>query len=80
MYANPCSGKWKLAATPIDYEHSSARFYVSSKHAAYEITNVDEVLKIFLNNSAETIANTQGQEWVSAGKEKKHKWVASKQT
>jgi len=58
----PMFCKWKLAATPIDYEHSWARFYVSSKHAPYEITNVDEVLKIFLNNSAETIANTQGQE------------------
>jgi hypothetical protein len=62
MHSNPCAGKWKLAKTPIDYEHSSARFYISSKHAAYEVTNVDEILKIVLNSSAETIANTQGKE------------------
>lgn len=62
MHANPCTGKWKLAKTPIDYEHSSARFYISSKHAAYEVTNLDEVLKIVLNKSAETTANAQSNE------------------
>jgi len=62
MHANPCTGKWKLAKTPIDYEHSSARFYITSRHAAYEVTNVDEILKIILNNSAETTANAQGNE------------------
>jgi REP element-mobilizing transposase RayT len=62
MHANPCTGKWKLAATPIDYEHSSAMFYISSKHAAYKVANVNEVLKIVLNNSAETTANTQSKE------------------
>jgi len=61
MHVNPCAGKWKLASTPIDYEHSSARFYISSRHAGYEVTNVDEILKIILNNSAETTANTQGK-------------------
>ena len=61
MHANPCVGKWKLALTPIDYEHSSARFYISSNHAGYEVTNVDETLKIILNDSAETTVNTQGK-------------------
>ena len=61
MHANPCSGKWNLAPTPIDYEHSSARFYISSRHAAYRVTNVDEVLKIILNTSAETTADTQSK-------------------
>lgn len=62
MHANPCAGRWKLAPTPIDYEHSSARFYISSKHAAYKVTNVDEVLKLILNNSTETTANAQSQQ------------------
>jgi len=62
MHANPCTSKWKLAKTPVDYEHSSARFYISSRHAAYEVTNVDEVLKIILNKFAETKANAQGNE------------------
>ena len=60
-HGNPCAGKWKLAKTPIEYEHRSARFYISSKHAAYEVTNVEEVLKRLLNNSAETMADTQTQ-------------------
>jgi hypothetical protein len=60
MHANPCAGKWKLCKTPVDYEHSSARFYISSRHAAYKVTNVDEILKII--NSAETTANAQGNE------------------
>jgi REP element-mobilizing transposase RayT len=59
MHSNPCAGKWKLVKTPIDYEHSSARFYISSRHGAYQVTNIDEVLKIVLDNSAET--TTQGQ-------------------
>jgi hypothetical protein len=59
---NPCTGKWKLAPTPIDYEHSSVRIYISSRHAAYKVTNVDEILRTMLNNSAETTANAQSQE------------------
>lgn len=61
MHSNPCAGKWKLCKTPIDYEHSSARFYISSKHAAYQVTNVDEVLKMILNNTAETTGNAQSK-------------------
>jgi len=62
MHANPCTGKWKLANTPIEYEHSSARFYITGKHAAFAVTSIDEILKIVLNNCAETTANAQGNE------------------
>lgn len=62
MHSNPCAGKWKLAKTPVDYEHSSARFYISCKHAAYAVTSVEEVLKIILNNSAETTADAQSKQ------------------
>jgi DNA phosphorothioation-dependent restriction protein DptG len=62
MHANPCTERWKLCKTPIDYAHSSARFYISSRHAAYKVTSVEEILKIILNNSAETTANTQSKE------------------
>lgn len=27
MHLNPCSKKWKLVDNPIDYQHSSMRFY-----------------------------------------------------
>jgi len=62
MRSNPCAGKWRLCKTPVDYEHSSARFYISSKHAAYQVTNLDEILKIVLNKSAETTTNAQSNE------------------
>jgi len=55
-------GKWKLAETRIDYTHSSARFYISPEHAAYEVTNVSEIITIIVNNTAGTTANTQSQE------------------
>jgi hypothetical protein len=62
MHANPCRGKWMLAARPIDYEHSSARYYATAKHAGYPVANVEEVLKKVLNNSAETTARSQSRE------------------
>jgi len=53
MHANPCTERWKLAKTPIDYEHSSARFYISSGHAAYKVADLNEVLRIVVDNSAD---------------------------
>ena len=48
MHNNPCSGKWNLAATPADYEHSSARFYLCGEHAAYTVTSYMELEDIDL--------------------------------
>ncbi|HEY6955802.1 MAG TPA: hypothetical protein VI385_11205 [Flavisolibacter sp.] len=62
MHANPCAGKWRLCESIIDYEHSSARYYISGRHAAYQVTDVEEILKIILDNTAETTANTQADE------------------
>ncbi|MCC6721130.1 MAG: hypothetical protein IT243_02940 [Bacteroidia bacterium] len=39
MHLNPCSGKWNLAATPEDYEHSSAKFYICGMQSIYPVTN-----------------------------------------
>ena len=33
MHNHPCSGKWQLANNPIEYIHSSARFYLTSRRA-----------------------------------------------
>lgn len=44
MHNNPCTGKWNLAADIAKYEHSSARYYISGKHAAYEVTDVEKIL------------------------------------
>ena len=45
IHNNPCNGKWNLALDITKYEHSSARFYISGKHARYEVKDLDEVLK-----------------------------------
>ncbi|HMT75962.1 MAG TPA: hypothetical protein PKA77_17950, partial [Chitinophagaceae bacterium] len=46
MHDNPCKGKWNLAAAPLDYEHSSARFYIVGAHASYRVLNYCELADI----------------------------------
>ena len=52
MHLNPCTGKCPsdpviragmLAANPFEYEHSSARFYISGEQGIYEILNFGEL-------------------------------------
>ena len=42
MHANPVSKKWSLAAYPIDYLHSSARFYEFGTRGSYEVVHVND--------------------------------------
>ena len=37
MHSNPCSGVWHLVKNPVDYEHSSAKFYISGEQGKYFI-------------------------------------------
>ena len=40
IHANPISGKWQLAETAEEYEHSSARFYeLNEEHAKIKVTH-----------------------------------------
>ena len=43
MHNNPCTGKWRLAPTIIDYLHSSARYYITGKHAAYAVEHIENI-------------------------------------
>jgi REP element-mobilizing transposase RayT len=43
MHNNPCSGKWKLAEDITNYEHSSARYYITGKHAGYIVTDIEAI-------------------------------------
>lgn len=43
IHNNPCSGKWNLCNTPVEYPHSSARYYLSGEHASYPVTNIMEM-------------------------------------
>jgi REP element-mobilizing transposase RayT len=46
IHLNPCQGKWNLSATPEDYEHSSAKFYICGIQAVYTVTNYLELADI----------------------------------
>jgi len=48
IHNNPCTERWKLASSPIDYLHSSARFYISGRHAGYKVKDYLEFLKFDL--------------------------------
>ena len=45
MHNNPCAGKWNLAEDITKYEHSSARFYISGKHAGYIVTDIEAIFR-----------------------------------
>ena len=38
MHDNPCKGAWNLAACPVDYLHSSAKYYHTEEQGVYKIT------------------------------------------
>ena len=48
MHNNPCSGKWNLAKSPVDYVHSSAGFYITGMQGIYPVTNVAELQDVDL--------------------------------
>jgi hypothetical protein len=37
MHNNPCSGVWNLINNPVDYTHSSARYYINGEQGIYLI-------------------------------------------
>lgn len=43
MHNNPCAGKWKLVEDITKYEHSSARYYITGKHTAFEVTDIETI-------------------------------------
>ena len=43
MHDNPCKGKWNLSASPVEYLHSSARFYIEGVQGIYPVTNFMEM-------------------------------------
>jgi len=54
MHNNPCTGRWSLAKDAMAYEHSSARFYISGKHASYEVVDVEIILNAKCADSPES--------------------------
>ena len=49
MHSNPCTGKWQLAANPIEYFHSSAKFYLTGVQGIYPVTNFMKMEEVNFN-------------------------------
>jgi hypothetical protein len=52
MHDNPCRGVWRLAASPVDYLHSSAKFYLTGDQGIYPVINSGELKDIDLTIKA----------------------------
>jgi hypothetical protein len=48
MHDNPCKGKWNLIESPVDYIHSSAKYYITGEQGIYPVTNYMELEDIDL--------------------------------
>lgn len=46
IHNNPCTGKWRLAPSPIDYPYSSALFYLTGKTGLYPVKDYLEFLSL----------------------------------
>ena len=42
MHDNPCKGKWALCQSPIDYVHSSCKFYLTGEQGMYDVNDVED--------------------------------------
>ncbi len=43
IHANPFSKKWQLCNSPVEYDHSSAKFYIEGVQGIYAVTNFMEM-------------------------------------
>jgi REP element-mobilizing transposase RayT len=73
MHDNPCKGKWNLAPAPVDYVHSSAKFYITGEQSVYRVTSYLELDDIDLTKPlsihAESTPHTRPSSETSAGKQ-----------
>ncbi len=49
MHNNPFTKKWSLCKNPLEYKHSSAKFYLTGEQGFYSITNFMEMEDIAFN-------------------------------
>ena len=42
-HSSPCKGKWNLCVMPEQYQHSSAKFYLTGAHGFFMVDNVAEM-------------------------------------
>jgi REP element-mobilizing transposase RayT len=46
IHNNPCTGKWNLVKSPIDYVHSSTKYYETGHRGVYEIFNYKDLADV----------------------------------
>ena len=51
MHNNPMVKKWTLCKNPMEYPHSSARFYITGQQGFYPVTNFMEMEDIAFNET-----------------------------
>lgn len=44
FHDNPCKGKWNLCNSPVEYNHSSAKFYLTGEQGVYPVTSYAYVI------------------------------------
>ena len=49
IHKNPCKGKWNLCESPVDYLHSSAKFYLTGEQGFYPVTNIMEMQDLYFD-------------------------------
>ncbi len=50
IHDNPCRGKWNMVGNPMDYVHSSARYYLTGEQGCYEVFHCGKLEDIDLSN------------------------------
>ena len=51
MHRNPMVKKWTLCNNPLEYMHSSAKFYITGEQGFYPVTNFMEMEDVAFNES-----------------------------
>ena len=52
MHNNPMVKKWALCNNPLEYVHSSAKFYITGEQGFYPVTNFMEMEDVPFNDSS----------------------------
>lgn len=58
IHNNPVKGKWNLAVSAADYEHSSARFYLTGEQGVYPVLDYCELADIDLTQPLHSCAES----------------------
>lgn len=58
MHNNPCTGKWQLTNAPVNYQYSSAKFYLTGQQGLYTVANYMQMNGVDFRNS---YMNTKGK-------------------